>query len=609
MYSIEQRDDQLLGSEADIVYDLYFDRATQHLLRVLMTVKKVTGPITLCLPTWVPGSYKVREFGSNQGNLRITDETGNPLPWRWTSKNSLDVETVGTDSIRVEYVYYALERTVRTSHINRNHAFIMPGNCMMYVEGRSNEIHHLHLHHDRALWPQVSTALSPVESIENEDRPITVGALNYDILVDSPIEIGNHRVRSFRFGDTLNEVAFVGYGDFDADWICERIKTIVATEAALMNGLPYDRYVFILHFFPDSFGGLEHARSSVNAFDSNLAGDKDKMLRFLELLCHEFFHLWNVKRIRPFELGPFDYRAENYTRMLWLAEGLTSYYDDLLTYRCGFQSAEDYLQHFAKIHLWRVQQGQGRLQMSVEDSSYLAWIKLYYANGDSGNRFPSYYTKGGVIFFLLDLHIIKASNASKRLDDGLLALWRHYRRQPEQGITEEEFIAIVEEATGVSISSLLREWLSSNDELPYAEYLQPFGLNWSRKDDDTAPDFAEDIAGMPTPPKVSSGLALQSAQGKLTVSKVDDDSPAQRAGFGIDDEILSVNGTRVTSASQFDHLLRENGSTREAEIGASCDGQLYIAWLRPIEWIEMTITTDEQADDDQRRLRDFYLAR
>ncbi len=606
-FFIEQRDADLAGSAAAIRYDLHFDRAAQHLIGVAMEIDGPGAQLDLCMPAWTPGSYKIREYSANQGNLHITDGNGNPLSWAWVSKNRLRVESGDSATVRAEYLSYAHERTVRTSHVNRFHAFIMPGTCLMYAEGRTDEVHHVRLHHDRDQWPQVSTPLSPVNSAGT--GPLLLAASNYDCLVDSPLEMGDHYVASFESHGAVTEVAIAGTGNFDRDWIVERLKHIVDVEAELMNGLPYDRYVFILQMYPDTFGGLEHTRCSVNAFDTNLADDKKQILRFLELLCHEYFHLWNVKRIRPLELGPFDYLNETYTDMLWLAEGVTSYYDDLLTFRCGFRTESEFMSTFADQHLWREAKGPGRLQMNVLDSSYLAWVKLYFSNGDSHNRFPSYYTRGGAIFFLLDLFIVAQSEGRKTLDEGLRALWRAYLERPERGITAPEFMTIVGEATGVEIGPQLTEWLSSTKDLPYAEALEPFGLRWRAKEADERPDFAEGIEAMPKPAKTFTGMAVQDKSGKTMVVSVTDDTPAAAAGFGIDDEIIAVNGRRVKSAADFEHAINANGVDTDALVSAECDGQIYEAVLRPIVRPDWTIEIVEETNDAQKKLRDAYFNR
>ncbi len=609
MYSIEQRDRQLLNTSATIRYHLYFDEAPRHLVRVVMEIDAPGDELITGFPVWTPGSYKVRDFSTNAGNFVVMDGAGSPLAWEWTGKNKIRIAAAGAELVRIEYLYYAFERTVRTSHINRFHAFINPSNCLMFAEGRQQSIHHVHFHHDRAVWKSLATALAPVHEQTDGGQPAVYGALNYDILADSPVEIGNHFAVSFVQDGAQHDIAIAGHGNFDAQWIAERIKTIIATEAWLFGGLPYDRYVFILQLYPNQRGGLEHARSSVNMWDANLAADKEKAVQFLSLLCHEFFHTWNVKRIRPAELGPFNYNAENYTRMLWLAEGLTSYYDDLLTYRCGFYTRDEYLKLLATEHINKLAEIPGRLAMSVKDSSYLAWTKLYAPNADSNNRFPSYYLKGGVVFLLLDLWIIAQTNGTKKMDDVLLALWDRYQTRPETGITEQEFIELVHQATGVDIAEHFHEWLGSTGELPYSDVFAPFGLVLEEKKSERSQTFGEKQPFLPLPEKVYTGLKLKDENGKTIVSQVDDGSPAAEAGIGVDDEVIAANGRRVTSAKDIDTEAALTGLDTPMLILMSCDGATYETQLLPVHKTEWALCITDSESAASKMLVDYWLSR
>lgn len=599
MYNIEQRDEQLLGTTSAIRYHCYFDRAPQHLLRVRMEVDTHEPTLRLVMPSWTPGSYKIREFVSHQGNLRVTAADGTELASSWSSKNILDIETNASSTVVVEYTYYANERTVRTMHINRWRAFIMPVNCMMYVEGRMNEIHHVYLHHEQSEWRNVSTALSPVQE-QKSGEPIIVGALNYDVLADSPIEIGNHQVSYFEACGAKHEVALVAPMALDIDWLTAQCKTIVETEAALFGGVPYDRYVFMVQVGMNVYGGLEHSRCSVNLIDISTMTDRSKAGNLLALLCHEYFHTWNIKRIRPREYGPFDYINEVYSPMLWLAEGFTSYYDDLLSYRCGFMDREDYVQNVGSEHFGKLARVPGRFAMNTRDASYLAWVKLYAQSPDGNNRHPSYYLKGGVITLMLELYIIAQTKGSKRLDDVMRELWKIYGERPETGVTEQEVFDAIERSTGVHVHEMMMQWLSGTEELDYAPVLEPFGMEWKLEN---AP--AATINGVP--PRIFSGLGLKEEGGKLIVSAVEDGTPAQAAGFGIDDEIIALNGMRVTSAYGFGEILSRSGGS--CEVIASCDGKLFSTTLTPVPKPEPRLVVKDVLTPEQQHLLDFWLER
>lgn len=610
-YRIEQRDDQLVNTSAAITYELSFDRAPQHLVHVRMRIERVQGDtLTLVMPVWAPGSYKVRDYAGYQGNVEayvVRSGRRSSTTMRWRDKTSLEVTTNGADTVEVDYVVYGHERTVRTNHINRMHAFLMPVATLMYVEGRMDEVHHVLLKHDQKQWPQVSTQLSPVRTA-NADG-ILLGALNYDLLADSPIEIGDQVVRTFTVAGAKHELAICGYHEVDADWMVEQLTRIVQVESHVFGGVPYDRYVFIIWAYPGVGGGLEHARSSVNAVDPSTFLDKGKTIGLLSLLAHEYFHLWNVKRIRPVELGPFDYTRENHTTMLWLAEGMTSYYDDLFSYRCGFLTQRDYINTIATEHIGRLLRVPGRFRLSVRDSSWLAWLKLYMQSPDANNRFPSYYLKGGVVMLLLDLHVLDHTDGKRSLDDGLRSLWTAYQANPGQGLTEAECIALFERGTGVQLRDLLNGWLDGTTELPFGELLNKVGLDLDVSEvSPKAITFGDGRAFASVPPARFYGWSLADQGGRILVKAVEDDSPAQLAGLGIDDEIVAVDGKRVTSTAMVEQFLAERrGEARR--LTCHCDGRMFETTITPAPVQVCTIKDVPSISSRQQQLRDAWLRR
>ncbi|MBL7999877.1 MAG: hypothetical protein JNL32_14720, partial [Candidatus Kapabacteria bacterium] len=513
--------------------------------------------------------------------------------YSWRTKNILDISLSGSaTTVRIAYTYYANERTVRTMHINRWRAFIMPVNCMMYVDGRIHENHHVYLHHSDATdWKTVSTPLSPV--LSPQDMTV-VGALNYDILADSPIEIGNHQTMTFESNGAKHEVALVAPYPLDIHWLTEQFTTIVETEAKLFGGLPYDRYVCMVQVGFNVYGGLEHSRSSVNLVDIATMTNPAKSGNLLALLCHEFFHTWNIKRIRPIEYGPFDYINECYSPMLWLAEGFTSYYDDLLSYRCGFMSRNEYIANIGNEHFGKLDRVPGRRAMNVRDASYLAWVKLYAQSPDGNNRHPSYYLKGGIITFLLELHIIATTNGTKRMDDVMRELWAMYLANPSVGLTEDDVFDAVERSTGCNVKAMMTGLLNGTDDIDYAPFLEPFGLVWNT---DTMPDAP------------FTGITPKEDGGKLIISSLEDGMPGQLAGFGIDDEILAVNGIRCTTINGFAELISQSGIGNEAEILASCDGRIFTTQLSPVAKPNPSLSIASVLTESQRTLLDFWLNR
>lgn len=596
MYSIEQVDQTARRLQPEITCRLEFSRAPQHIVGVSIRLMLPAGTTPIVFPAWVPGSYKIRDFVSNQGNLAIASVGGQNLPFRWITANRLEVDLPEESQVEISYTYYANEISVRHSHVSRFHAFINPGNLLMYVPGRTGEPIGLELHHS---WRTVSTTLA-----HDADRQLWL-AENFDVLVDSPIEIGDHDSATFTVEGAEHAVVITGEGNFDRDWVVDQCRRVVEAGIAFWGNVPYDRYIFFLQFLPGQYGGLEHARSQVSVFDAGAMRDPTKVRRFLSLLTHEYFHTWNVKRLRPVELGPFDYETENYSAMLWLAEGATSYYDDLLSYRTGFYSRKEYLRVLSEQHLTALFDVPGRGVMSIRESSYLAWVKLYNQTPDSHNRFPSYYLKGGVLFLLLDLLIVRESNGERTLADGMRALFERYRENPAVGVSEQEFLDIVTEATGVDIAETFVSWLDGTDDPPFEELFSAVGLLWrprAKKEERIGPAVA-----LPEQPERWFGFATKEEKGSVVVARVADDSPAAAAGLGVDTEIIAVRGVRVTSNDRFRALTDGVRAGEPVELLCSADGHVFSATVEPVERPAMRLLVDDDASEEAIRLRDVWL--
>ncbi|MDW8225258.1 MAG: PDZ domain-containing protein, partial [Bacteroidota bacterium] len=578
MYRLDQNDTEVFALPADICYVLSFERADRHLLDIRMEVSTRGEPwLDFVLPSWTPGSYKIREFITNFTLEGVLDEQGHLLEVEWREKNCFRVLCDHAEKVYLKAVYFGNERSVRTTYLSRWQAFIMPSNCLPYIRGRQFEPHHLVIEVDPARWRHITTPLSPVDF----GFPPRLGALTYDILADSPIQIGNHRICACTVGGRLHEIALVSDEPVDDEWIVRTVDRVVRVVWAFWGGeLPYDRYVFIFHFAPNVFGGLEHARSHVLAVDPAALRELAGTHRFLRLLCHEFFHTWNGKRIRPEGHGPFEYSHEHYTQLLWLTEGVTTYYEILLPYWCDFFTQRELLVHLA-LEIEQLSHVPGRFYLSVRDSSFLAWVKLYGRSPDGPNRFPSYYLKGALIAWLLDIWILEQTAGRKRLQDGLRELWQRARRRPERGFTEDEVIGALEDATGVSLGSTFVEWLTDRGELPYADFLSRIGLQlqWhSALDRERL--FGEKYMFGRLPGMRFTGLSLREERGSLVVETVEEFSPAAIAGIAIGDEIIALNGVRVQSLTQWDALI---GMADEAvEVLAASDGRLYTTRLAQV---------------------------
>jgi predicted metalloprotease with PDZ domain len=370
-------------------------------------------------------------------------------------------------------------------------------------------------------------------------------AVDYDTLVDSPFEVGIHRRYEFAVRGLPHDLVVWGRGNLPVEQAIADIQKIVEVEAELFGGLPYDRYLFLLHLTPGSGGGgggggLEHKTSCSLVFSRLGFRETASYQRFLQLVAHEFFHLWNVKRIRPKGLEVFDYERENYTPSLWFSEGTTSYYDLLLPVRAGLYDASVFLQAIAK-DITRLLTIPGRLVQPLAESSFDAWIKLYRRDAHSDNNQISYYLKGEIVSLLLDLWIRERHQNQRSLDDVMRLTWQRFGKD-ETGFMPGELQAVFEEVAGESLKDALHSYLETTAELPLEKALEPFGLRLETI-------LAEVPYGGVT-------VAADGACAKLQF--VAAGSPAERAGLEIGDEILAVDGLRV-SGRDWATRLKEYG--------------------------------------------------
>ncbi|HET7322194.1 MAG TPA: hypothetical protein VFI96_06840, partial [Longimicrobiaceae bacterium] len=345
-------------------YQLSMPEPHSHLFQVEIRLD-ADGPVELAMPSWTPGSYLMREFARHVQNFSAECD-GAPVAWQKVSKSVWRVEAPTGRELTVRYRVYANETSVRTSHLDSTHGYVNGASVFLFVRGREQEPIELEI--DAPEDWRATTSL-PARG----DFHFT--ARNYDELVDSPVEIGTHTLLEWEQEGVPHRYAIWGRGNYDADRLVADTRRIIAAESEMFGGLPYDQYTFILHLLPEGRGGLEHAASS-SLQASRWTFEGEQYEDFLALVAHEFFHVWNAKRIRPEVLGPFDYTAENYTRNLWVVEGLTTYYTDLMIRRAGIISEERYLKRLAD-SIGRMQMLPGRRHQTLEESSFDTWIRFY----------------------------------------------------------------------------------------------------------------------------------------------------------------------------------------------------------------------------------------
>lgn len=511
-------------------YEVAMPQPEMHFFHIQLTISNWHDRyLDLHLPVWTPGSYLVREYAKHLQDFTAGDRQGNPLKWQKVSKNHWRIETVGIEVIQVNYKLFANELTVRTNHLDGTHGYFNGASTFMFVPGCEDRPLTVKIVLPKQEWA-IATALPPVK-----DNSHTFYADNFDTLVDSPFEIGLHSRHEFTVLGKPHEFIIWGEGNPNPDQIIQDTAAIIRVEADLFGGLPYDRYMFLLHLSSTGNGGLEH-KNCCSLNYPRLGFRKDGYVRFLTLVAHEFFHTWNVKRIRPKALEKFDYDRENYTPSLWFCEGTTSYYDRLIPLRAGLYDVDRFLKMTGD-SITRLQTTPGRNVQTLHESSLDAWIKLYRPEVHSQNTQISYYLKGELVSMLLDLSIRSGTDNRRSLDDVMRVMWDRFGKS-EIGFSESELYEAIESVAGIDLQPFWQAYLYSTTELDYNDYLEPFGL--------------EVQAGASEAPYT--GITVKSNSSIPSVKFVEADSPAQRAGIDPGDELLAINGIRVTTENWGERL-------------------------------------------------------
>src|SRR6266550_1383158 len=495
-------------SPEPIRYTLSFPAPQTHYAEVIATVP--TGrraDVDLMMAVWTPGSYLVREYARNVEAVTAACPDGHALDVDKSKKNHWLIATGGAPSITVRYRVYCREMSVRTNWVESDFALINGAPTFITLADLAPRPHEVVI--TPALgWKRSVTALPEMGGGDHRYR-----APDYDTLVDSPIVIGNPAVYDFEVDGKKHSLVDVGEGGvFDGARAAKDLETIGKEDRRMWGFLPYDRYVFF-NMITESGGGLEHKNSTVLMTNRWSTRTRRAYLAWVELASHEYFHAWNVKRLRPAELGPFDYENENITRSLWIAEGFTDYYADLQVARAGLQTRDEYLEDVSHT-IELLQTTPGRLVQSAEMASFDAWIKYYRPDENSNNTTISYYTKGTVIAFLLDAKIRKATSGTKSLDDVMRTEYQKF--SGPKGYTPEEFRAVVEQVAGIGLKSFWDSAVESTSELDYTEALDTFGLRFK-----PAPPQAPD-----RPAKAWLGISTRIDNGRLLMAQVQRASPA-----------------------------------------------------------------------------------
>ncbi|KUY96627.1 MULTISPECIES: M61 family metallopeptidase [unclassified Burkholderia] len=533
------------------------------------------------LPVWIPGSYLVREFARNIVTLAAFNDAGRKVRIAKTDKNTWQAAPVN-GALTLRYDVYAWDLSVRSAYLDESGGFFNATAVFLSVAGREDAPCEVDIAKPAGpafrAW-RVGTSLPEARGT----RRYGFGAYrasNYDELTDHPVTIGEFALATFDAHGVPHDIVIAGrVTQLDMERLRADLKRVCEAQIALFEPkskkAPMDRYVFMTLAVSDGYGGLEHRASTAlicNRTDLPVKGRPETTegyRTYLGLCSHEYFHTWNVKRIKPAAFVPYDLARENYTSLLWLFEGFTSYYDDLMLVRSGLMSQDEYFAALGRT-VGGVLRGTGRLKQSVAESSFDAWIKYYRQDENATNAIVSYYTKGSLVALAFDLAIRAQTRNRKSLDDVMRLLWQRYGREfyrgKQAGVEENEVETLIEEATGVVLGRLFADAVHGTRDLPLADLFTPFGVT-------LAPEVAPGAAAKPT-----IGARLRGGA-DCTLAAVYEGGGAHRAGLSAGDTLIALDGLRVTGTN-LDTLLARYRPGDKIEVHAFRRDELRTAKLK-----------------------------
>lgn len=530
---------------SQIQFTIYMENPSTHYFHVEVNCSGfATDSIYFKLPVWAPGYYWIMNYPKNVISFKAIDESGKQLACEKTDKNEWRVIKKKNATVNISYDVYANVQSVADPFLDDSHAYISTGGVLIYPKGQ--------LKHDSYItikpfskWASVSTGLEPVK-----DQPFTYYANDFDELFDCPFYIGNQKILSFEVKGITHEVAFENPANFETGKLLSDLKKMVEAASGVIGDIPYNHYTFLI--MGDGRGGLEHRNSTAVFSSNNFYGqsDPESYKRWLGFLTHEYFHLYNIKSIRPIALGPFDYDKENLTHMLWVSEGFTVYYEYIILNRAGLMSKED---------AYKVIQGNiksyenvpGHLFQSATEASYDTWIQFFARGDNASNTMISYYDKGSALGALLDIAIRHETNNKKSLDDVMRTLYNVYYKQKKRGFTDEEFRKVCEVTAGKDLSEIF-SYAYTTEDIDYKKY---FG--WAGLDIDTT-----------TKPvgRLSTGATMQFKNNQLSISAIEWNSPAWKAGLSSNDILVKADNVLISQPADLEKIIKEKKAGDQLEL-------------------------------------------
>jgi predicted metalloprotease with PDZ domain len=513
-----------------MAFSVSMEQPGNHIFHVVFRCEGLKGAAQdFRMPAWSPGYYGIFDFAKNVLNFRAADGQGNELKWEKTD-NSWKVQTGTAPVVSVTYDVLATSSFVATPYLGEDRGYIVGTGVFMYVAGQISHPVTVEIKLNPN-WSSIATGLDPV----SRDKPHTLAAPDFDVLYDSPILMGNlESLPPFEIKGVPHY--FIGYklgSNFNREQFMKNLKAVVEQGIAVIGEIPYKHYTFI--GIGSGGGGIEHFNSTTVPFTGSPALDTPAgALRTLNFLAHEYFHNYNVKRIRPIALGPFDYDKANLTNMLWVSEGFTSYYEYVMVARAGFMNQDELLDSYRR-EIAAYENSTGHLYQSATQSSWITWAQGPFGGRGRGGitKSISYYNKGAALGLLLDFCIRHETQNKKSLDSVMQTLYQKYYKQLKRGWTDEEFRTVCENIAGVSLQEVF-DYASTTRDIDYNKYLGYAGLELDKPKELPDPFF---------------GAIVEDVNGRPIITAIEGESPARQANLAVNDEIKTIDGAKVDAAS------------------------------------------------------------
>ena len=516
--------------EPKVHYTINLEKPKTHYISVNISIPYAPAEaLELKLPTWLPGAYKLNEFSANIEQFRVTNGTDEPVKWRKTDKLTWQVIAKKDQPVNISYKVYAFQLADDASYLCDDYAIVNPGTvCLAVIPLMETPCTLEAILPGK--WQRISTGLRTTDSGHR-----IFEADDYHQLMDCPMLIGNHFHQCFEIDGIPHEVAIEGRGNLDVEPFLQDLQKITETEIRMMQHVPYDRYVF-LFLITDRDAGLEHCNSTLIFEQRFNFKPRKKYTDMISIFSHELYHAWNVKALRPRELVHPNYFTETYTDLLWVSEGFTNYYHFQFLLRPGIMNLKEYIEAVA-FQVTRYRRFPGYEYQSTAEASFDAWIKYYRTNENTPNSTISYYLKGSIIAFFLDLDLLEATHGKHRLDDIMRDLYQEHYVRNFDGFTYEHVVKAAEKYIGKSMDEFFRKYVYGTTDMPFEEYFRKVGLDLKAPD----PNDEEMKKG-------NLGIRVDMKEHRPHVSIVRRNSAAEMAGIQAKDEIIAMDGLRVYSS-------------------------------------------------------------